>query len=110
MAPADDFRTEVPEYDCRVGGRYVIVMIAPDGTAHRIAGRFVEVKAPERLAYTWVWESGTTREETLVTIELSDREGKTDLVLTHQRFANEDTRDSHNKGWGGCLDRLARLA
>jgi uncharacterized protein YndB with AHSA1/START domain len=110
MAPSDDYKTEVPECDCRVGGRYVIVMTAADGSVNRVGGRYVEVKAPERLAFTWQWESGEMREETLVTLEFLDRSGETELVLTHQRFPSESVRDHHDKGWAGCLDRLARLA
>lgn len=36
-----------------------------------------------------------------------DRGAATELVLTHQRFAEQAQRDEHLKGWTGCLERLA---
>ena len=30
----------------------------------------------------------------------------TELVLTHERFAEEAVREMHLQGWGGCLDKL----
>ncbi|MGH8799767.1 MAG: SRPBCC domain-containing protein [Casimicrobiaceae bacterium] len=32
----------------------------------------------------------------------------TELLLTHQRFADTEARDKHQHGWTGCLDRLGR--
>ena len=30
------------------------------------------------------------------------------LTLTHEQFADEPTRDRHNAGWSGALDKLER--
>jgi hypothetical protein len=30
----------------------------------------------------------------------------TDVVLTHVKFVSEQSRDNHNKGWTGILERL----
>ena len=38
----------------------------------------------------------------------SSRGDGTDLVLTHERFHDESDRNSHAKGWEGCLIRLSR--
>ena len=39
---------------------------------------------------------------------IPSREAGTDLVLTHERFRDEADRNSHARGWQGCLDRLGR--
>jgi len=106
MAPEGAVRNSEVELDVRVGGRYRIVMYAPNGETHRVAGEFREVVPPHRLVYTWAWES-TPERRSLVTIELRSADGGTELVLTHQRFADRDARDRHLVGWIGCLDRLA---
>ena len=109
FAPADDFRTEVLELDVRPGGRYRVDMIQGE-RRHRLAGRYVEVRPPERLVFTWEWENEPAHGlETLVTIELFDRGGSTELVLTHERFIDSASRDEHGKGWNGCLARLGRF-
>ena len=48
--------------DLREGGKFRIQMKSPDGEYFTAVGEFREVKAPERLVYTWDWEkegSGT---------------------------------------------------
>lgn len=107
FAPGDEFSVPEVEADARVGGRYRIVMRAPDGEYHRVGGVYREVVAPRRLVFTWAWES-TPERQSLVTVELAGRGGGTELVLTHEAFADEAARDRHREGWDGCLDRLAR--
>ncbi len=58
--------------------------------------------------YTWRWEAEPELGETLVTVEFLDRGTSTEVVLTHEFFVTEKARDDHQKGWHGCLDRLAR--
>jgi len=45
--------------------------------------------------------------ETLVTVEFRDLGKSTQVVLTHELFPTRKARDDHDKGWNGCLDRLA---
>ena len=89
-----------------------------------IGGIYREIKPPEKLVYTWVWEpqlpgtqirSGSGPEglvapgETLVTVEFHNVDGETEIVLTHQFFSDQGMRDKHGQGWNGCLDNLAIL-
>ncbi len=117
FAPSDDFSTPVAEVDLRVGGRYRIQMRAPDGEPHTVGGVYREISPPGKLVFTWAWEEETScggapmdvSGDTLVTVEFHDRGGATEMVLTHERFADKPTRDKHNEGWTGCLDRLAKV-
>ncbi len=101
--------------DARPGGELRIA--AANGLA--VSGRFREVEAPRRLVFTWRWDGDAALagsdedqaededdEETLVTIELSEADGGTALMLTHEGFATDSTRDDHHTGWSDCLDRL----
>ena len=120
-----DYSTPIAEVDLRVGGKYRLGMQAPD---HQhpfvVGGTFREVSPPEKLVYTWVWEhfgeddaSGSAEEagsppdavETVVTVEFRDLQGSTEIVLTHQNFADRNMRDEHSQGWNGALDQLAQL-
>jgi len=31
------------------------------------------------------------------------------LTLTHEQFADEESRDRHQHGWNGALDKLEKL-
>ncbi|MEO8306010.1 MAG: SRPBCC domain-containing protein [Betaproteobacteria bacterium] len=108
MGPGDAFSTRVVEIDVRVGGRYRIVMEAPDGEEHDVSGVYREVVANRKLVYTWAWKS-TPERESLVTMELRAAGTGTELTLVHERFFDDAARDHHNQGWIVCIDRLERL-
>jgi uncharacterized protein YndB with AHSA1/START domain len=108
MGPSDEFGESEVTMDVRVGGRYRIVMHSPDGDVHRVGGVFREIVPNKRLVYTWAWES-TPERESLVTLEFNPSGQSTELVLTHQQFADTQARDKHQEGWNGCLDRLDRF-
>ena len=44
-----------------------------------------------------------------MTVELEERDGYTELRLTHERLPSEQSRDNHTQGWSGTLDKLQRL-
>lgn len=108
FAPSDEYTTKVIALDVRVGGRYRVEMHSPSGNVHIVVGTFREVRPPEKLVFTWAWE-GKDMGETLVTLEFHDRGGSTNLTLTHELFPTQELRDEHNRGWDGCLTRLAKL-
>jgi len=93
------------EADVRVGGAYSLKMGSGESQCE-IEGTYVDVDPPNRLVFTW---SGppTRNAKTLVTLELSDAPGGTDLVLTHERLPTPDVRQGHEIGWGNFLDHLA---
>ena len=95
------------EADLEIGGRFRVAMRMPDGV-HVASGVYREIERPRRLVFTWRWEGGEGPKEgeTLVTVELHDKDGATELVLTHERFADTDARDGHEQGWTSALTRL----
>ena len=108
MAPNDTYTVRVEEIDVRVGGRYRIVMRAPDGEEHDVRGVYREVVPDRKLVYTWAWKT-TPERESLVTMELRAAGEGTELTLLHERFADVEARDRHNQGWTACIGRLERL-
>jgi len=102
--------------DLRVGGKFRIQMKNPDGEFFTAVGVFKEVKAPERLVYTWDWEKDGSGAEfgevegkaSLITVEFLQRGEGTELVLTHSRFATEESRDNHAQGWGRGVESFAK--
>lgn len=108
FAPNDQFSIPLVEVDLRVRGRYRIDMKSPDGQTHTVAGVYREIRAPDKLVFSWMWEKTENPTETLVTVELYARGLETQLKLTHEMLPSEEQRDKHNQGWMGCLDRLAR--
>lgn len=70
-------------------------------------GVFREVRPPERLVFTFVWEEeGERGIETLVTITFADYNGKTLMTLWQTPFQSSGERDGHGYGWNSTFDRL----
>lgn len=42
-----------------------------------------------------------------MTVEFFERSGGTEVVLTHVGLADAESRDNHQEGWEGTLERLA---
>ena len=95
------------EIDARPGGRFHAEMLSPEGNTHIIEGVFQEVVPPSRLVFTWAWQHGDYEGlETLVTVEFHDRDGETELMLTHEKLADELARERHEQGWSSSFDCL----
>lgn len=103
-------RLDGVEVDLRVGGRYKLLMVDPEGQEYTAVGEYREVDAPRRLVYTWDWlQEEHAVGDTLVTVQFNDLEGSTEVVLGHERFPSTEAKDGHEDGWGSCLTRLQGL-
>ncbi len=101
------YSTLIAEVDLRVGGQYRLGMRKlPNGEIFYLVGMYREVRPPEKLVYTWFWESQPEQGETLVTVEFLARGNSTEVMVTHELFSTDKARDDHDKGWNSCLDRL----
>jgi uncharacterized protein YndB with AHSA1/START domain len=117
MQPEPGMVIPLASMDLRVGGKFRIQMKRPDGEFFTAVGVFKEVKAPERLVYTWDWEKDGGGEEfgevegkpSLVTVEFLKRGERTEMVLTHSGFATVESRDGHADGWGKIAESFARF-
>ena len=117
MRPEPGMEVPLASMDLRVGGKFRIQMKKPDGEFFTAVGVFQEVKAPERLVYTWDWEKDGSGAEfgevegkpSLITVEFLKRGEQTELVLTHSRFATVESRDSHARGWSKIAESFANF-
>ena len=94
--------------DFSVGGEYRIAMQTPGGLM-TVAGRYTEISAPERIAFTWRWldDEDWADVRSLVVIELRDRDGHTEMRFTQTGFPSDESRNNHDHGWRGSFDKLA---
>jgi len=105
MCPGDVILAEA-QLDFRVGGRFRILMKG-EREDYEHTGTYQEIEPPSRLSFTWI-SKGTDFKTTLVTVELFEREGATELTLTHERFPSADRMRHHLRGWGQIADHLAQ--
>ena len=105
------FTTPEIEADLRVGGRFRFGMQPPDGELFHLAGEFLEIEPPSRLAYTFRWEEPDPDDrETVVRLSLEAAAGDTtELSLSQGRFATEARRALHEAGWTDSLEKLSAL-
>jgi len=104
MCPGDVISAEA-QIDFRQGGSYRIVMKSPRQD-HDHTGKYLEHARPSKLRFTWNTKGADTT-ETLVTIELKDCGGKTELTLTHERFPSAELLARYKGGWSRVADLLA---
>ena len=97
------------DIDLRVGGLYRIANRLPDGNLVWISGEFELIERPSRIAYSWRVEPGSA-ETSRVTVLFVAKGEKTEVVVTHERIASEETRQDHEHGWIGCLEGLRAYA
>lgn len=106
MRPMPGMEAPVVSNDPTEGGRFEIIMKAPDGEIPH-AGTYKEISPHSRLVFTW--ESPFSVEGSTVTLDFVEAHGGTDVTLTHVTFPSEESRDNHNKGWTQILETLAEV-
>jgi uncharacterized protein YndB with AHSA1/START domain len=97
--------------DVKVGGKYRWDMTSPEGEELTCRGEYRELQPGRKIVFTWSWdddEEPWKSHDSLVTVELSDCEGGTEIRLIHVDLPTEQSRRGHNEGWNSCLDKLER--
>jgi uncharacterized protein YndB with AHSA1/START domain len=109
--PSPDVAVEVAELDVRVGGRYRFVFHFPGDRSAVVIGEYRAVAPPHRLGFTWTWEPPDPHAgiDTLVSIELKEKKGGTELVLIHASFPTEEIMRQHESGWSAVLETLSKV-
>lgn len=76
-----------------------------------VRGTYREVQPGKRLSMTWRWEEDTPQEEydTLLTLDFAAHGTGTELTLTHEQFATDQSRTNHEGGWTTVMDRMEKL-
>ena len=100
----------VDQMDFRPGGGWRTSMINDKGDAYVCSGVYRAIAPPERLEFTWAWETdGARGHETVVILEFHERGGGTEMVFRQSLFETPEGTRLHNEGWTSSLDRLERI-
>jgi uncharacterized protein YndB with AHSA1/START domain len=105
FGPADARGVDIADLDVRPGGQYHIGFFTADGEHNDVKGEYREVVEHRRLQFTWAWKS-TPERVSLVTVELREVEGGTELDFLHERFFDEQAARNHQRGWSGTFQKL----
>jgi uncharacterized protein YndB with AHSA1/START domain len=97
--------------DTRVGGKFRWDLTNPEGEKMTVSGEYHELQPGKRIVFTWQWQDDEDWKEhiSIVTVELSDHDGDTELRLIHEPLPTEQSRDGHTRGWNSLLDKLEKF-
>lgn len=111
FSPSDDITVHVIDLQLQVGGAFRLAYGLPSGENAVVTGVYQEIARPDRLVFTWTWEPPDPHAgiDTLVTVEIADIGNETEVRVTHEGFPTAETRDRHDDGWHGTLERLGRF-
>lgn len=101
------FKTTQVESDLRPGGKWMMRGIGLGGRLFTIQGVYQKVDRPRRLVFTWLpsWQDDPL--ETLVSFDLTEKDGVTTVRVTHSGLSTESSRAQH-RGWPDILAWLKR--
>ena len=104
----ESVRTRKIAADPRMGGKYRWDLVNQEGEEMSVFGEYLELVPGKKIVFTWKWDDDEAWKNTnsVVTVELSDRDGGTEVRLVHEKLPSEESRDRHNEGWNSVLDRL----
>ena len=107
----ENVRTRNITADVRVGGKYRWDLITQEGEEWAAFGEYRELVPGKKIVFTWQWDDDEAWENrtSVVTVELFEHRGGTELRLKHEQLPSEESRDRHNEGWNSLLDRLEQF-
>jgi uncharacterized protein YndB with AHSA1/START domain len=97
--------------DVRVGGQFLWDFTDPEGKEITISGEYREVEPGKKIVFTWRLEDDEDwrNHRSIVTVEFFDREGGSEIRLTHEKLPSEASRDDHTQGWNSVLDKVEKF-
>ena len=104
----DRFETTHVESDPRPGGKWLMSGTGMGGKPFVIKGEYRVVEPPTTLAFTWLPDWFPDATESLVRIDLAEKDGKTVVRLTHSGLTAEGAQA--HKGWPQILGWLRAYA
>jgi uncharacterized protein YndB with AHSA1/START domain len=97
--------------DLRPGGSWRVCFHSDaENRDVEVYGVYREVRPNTRLVFTWNSENPQMNfGETLVTVDLTDASGSTNVCITHEGFPAQPIQERHALGWQHCCDNLEKL-
>jgi uncharacterized protein YndB with AHSA1/START domain len=103
------FQATHVESSLRPAGEWLMRGTRQNGQAFTIRGTYREVDPPRTLVFTWLPDWQEDLVETVVRIDLAERNGVTTVRLTHSGLSTDTSRAAH-RGWPELLDALRAYA
>ena len=96
------------DLDAQPGGTFRCEVIP----GHIARGEYVEIDKPNRLVFTWGWDSSedVPPGSSMIVIELASDGDGTSLHFVHKDLPNAEAIASHAHGWDHYLPRLETAA
>jgi glutathione S-transferase len=97
--------------DVRVGGQFRWDCTDSGGKEVTISGEYRELQPGRKIVFTWRLEDDEDwkNHNSLVSVEFLDREGGTEIHLTHENLPTKPSRDDHAQGWKSVVDKLEKF-
>jgi len=97
--------------DVQVGGQFRWDCMDPECNEVTISGEYRELQPGKKIVFTRQLEEDEDwkNHSSIVTVELFDREGATEVRLSHEKLPSEASRDNHKQGWNSVLDKLEKF-
>ena len=107
----ENIKTRDLTADVRVGGQFRWDCTDPEGKEVTIFGEYRELQPGKKIVFTWQFEEDEDwkNHSSIITVEFFDREGGTEIHLTHENLPTEGSRDDHEQGWKSALDKLEKF-
>ncbi len=96
----------VYEFDVREGGKFRFAIDFP-GNHCTAAGSFLRLDYATKMVLSWSWEEQSDGVVSQVTLDFIPHGQGTNLVLTHERMLDRESREDHTRGWTACEISLA---
>lgn len=104
---------EIHELNLTKGGRYRLTMLGDDGIKYPLSGTINELDAPHKLIMTFQWAKNDKIEnwdnETILTIEFNEVDGKTELTYTHEHLFDKRAKLVHTVAARASFAKLEQL-
>jgi uncharacterized protein YndB with AHSA1/START domain len=99
------FQATHMESDLRCGGKWSMEGSGVGGKPFVVSGEYRQIEPPRLLVFTWLpsWQEDAV--ESVVRIELEEKDEVTTVRLTHSGLTSEAARTTH-KGWPQILTWL----
>ena len=97
------------DWEPAIGQKFRIEVDSEEMGKMAAIGEFQIVEPNEKITMSWNWEGEPASNESRLTVTFSESDGKTVLNLIHDGFTVQESRDHHEIGWEGTLDKFSTL-
>jgi uncharacterized protein YndB with AHSA1/START domain len=99
------FQATHMESDLRPGGAWLMRGTGMGGKPFIVHGEYRAIDRPRLLEFTWLADWDENALESVVRLDLEERDGATTVRLTHSGLTSERARENY-KGWPWLLAQL----